>query len=481
VQAAIKKAKEKEDKVFDDLKRARKEKKLAEDLKKGVGGGGNKRARIMAKTTFYDKSLHSEKHLQMQKAKERKDTDKREGRGREEAATNYETSDGKKKRRKTKKNKKNDLTIMVTEYVEEPQTPERTKKKKKKKKKQPRSPREQTFISFDPKFAPAAALKPEDFLGSDDDSLSSLKGGQIINLRAQQEEYAQRTVQEEADKAEAQRESIEKEKEFGEAAGVMKEDVKKKAVESKFGKSKRNKTIGITIEKKEEAVVAAKEAKLKGPPILKFASPMKLTPLKLRNFLSPKSKKVKEKEATFEVEKAELEGEGAPSLVDLEAGEAVATILEAGGEEEEEEEEEGEPPPPNEIRGSLLFQFGALVYKGFCLFFYVLELPLLRMPMYPYNPYKKWKLKLIARRQMREITGASALEQVRTKRCGASSKQGIAEYKPFVAEKSVASWPFAHHRFALPFVYSCVCSLLLTCSCRRRVWTTSSRPARSVT
>jgi hypothetical protein len=81
-----------EDKVFADMTRRRKQDEQSSRLNAGIAGKGNVRDRIMARTTFYDKSLHSDKHVNQLKAKEQRILAARGG-----AATNYERNDGKKK------------------------------------------------------------------------------------------------------------------------------------------------------------------------------------------------------------------------------------------------------------------------------------------------------------------------------------------------------------------------------------------------
>jgi hypothetical protein len=241
-----------------------------------------------------------------------------------------------------------------------------------------------------------------------------------VDLAAQKREYARRTAEEAAEKAEAQRESIEKEQMFGAAADKIKIAKEKANQIEKYGKSKRQLELNLAQEEEEEkkkAAAAAAAAEENNP----RRSPLRLSPLKLPSlpaFLSPKHKDKRPVPKALAFDDAEggvgvgLEGESgdraggaATAGATIEGDEAIPEIdLETGLPIPA---AEPEPAAPAEVKPSLLFQFGYFVFLGIKLILKGLELPLLRFV----PPYKKWKMARMARDLMRENTGASALSQ----------------------------------------------------------------------
>ena len=104
-----KEAKEQEQKEFDERRRKRIAQTKLENLSKGLGGKGNTRNRMMARTTFGEKSLHSDKFVKRKKQLESKFLDP--------DALEEDKKREKKRRKKEKKRKRLEAEAKAAQEV----------------------------------------------------------------------------------------------------------------------------------------------------------------------------------------------------------------------------------------------------------------------------------------------------------------------------------------------------------------------------
>ena len=473
------KQREKDDGVFEEMKRCR----LEEAAKRKKGLGRAARDRMMARTTFNAKALHSAKHLEAAKLKAAKDAKNSKkqssSRGGSDDDADADADAGGKKAERQKKKKEKEKRKKLAK---------KSGKKGSKKKKVKVGAEEDVvggqlksdLASFEPTAGgkktaaviPAAAANSDDD-GAGHDSDASASPAKIVSLAQQQRTYQARLASDAAAMEAAQRESVEKENELKEVAAKMLDAKNKKEEIAKFGKSKRARlevrSEGQKREEAEEAAAAAGELQERpeSEPAAKGALvPLKLKPLKLPGFLGgQKSKNQKtEKDEEEEKKKKKKKKNGgllSSDVVDLEAGKGGETTAETTADDRDQpaKGEDGvdllpppsdlAPPPPLsplsllpppveppvEPKVSLIFQFGSLLYTAISYLFWVVEFPLMLPPIkykvfgrtFTLNPYKKWKMSRVAKRLFREAHAAEEGEAAGSAGCFGYGGSGLKE------------------------------------------------------
>ncbi|GMH85035.1 hypothetical protein TrST_g12842 [Triparma strigata] len=224
-----KEAKEQEQKEFDERRRKRIAQTKLENLSKGLGGKGNTRNRMMARTTFGEKSLHSDKFVKRKKQLESKFLDP--------DALEEDKKREKKRRKKEKKRKRLEAEAKAAqEAADADETPEGEPTKKEKKAKRKEEKKRKAELEKMEKLAKSTKALNLELEASDDDSL--VRGG-IVSLEAQSKKFKEQIEAEEREKQEAQKEALEKERVNKGTAGVMMKDKTQKDLVETAGKSKR--------------------------------------------------------------------------------------------------------------------------------------------------------------------------------------------------------------------------------------------------
>ncbi|GMI13946.1 hypothetical protein TrLO_g7624 [Triparma laevis f. longispina] len=228
---AAKESRDFEEKEFNLRKKKRVAATKLANLNKGVGGKGNTRNRMMARTTFGEKSLHSDKFVARKKQLESKfflDGD---------ALENDRIRDKKRRKKEKKRKKREEKEKVKREAKDADETPEGELTKKKKKAKKKEEKKKKLELQKMEQLAKLTKAMNLDLEGSDDDSL--VGGFGVVSLQAQSKKFKEQIEGEEREKIEAQREALEKQEVNKGTAGVMQKDKFNKELTETAGKSKR--------------------------------------------------------------------------------------------------------------------------------------------------------------------------------------------------------------------------------------------------